>query len=116
MKLLLDEMISGEVAARLRDRDHDVTAVVADEGLKGSSDPVVFALAQEQERAVVTYNRIDFEPIVRAHGEANRTHCGLVIVNSRRFPNDQFAPLVNALDKLLNGPELQPGFTTWLKD
>ena len=115
MKLLLDEMISGDVAARLRDRGHDVIAVVADKGLKGSSDPAVFALAQEQGRAVVTYNRVDFEPIVRAHGEANRTHCGLVIVNSRRFPNDQFTPLVNALSKLMKGPELQPGFTIWLK-
>ena len=115
MKLLLDEMISGEVAVRLRDRGHDVTAVVVDQGLKSSSDPAVFAAAQEQGRAVVTYNRPDFEPIVRALGEANRTHCGLVIVNPRRFPNDQFTRLVDALDELLNGPELQPGFTTWLR-
>ena len=115
MKLLLDEMISGKVAERLRDRGHDVTAVVSDEGLRGSSDPVVFAIAQEQGRAVVTYNRADFEPIAGAHGEVNRTHCGLVIVNGRRFPSDRFTLLVNALDKLLHGPDLQPGFTTWLK-
>ena len=38
-----------------------------------------------------------------------------VIINSRRFPNDQFTRLVDALDELLNGPELQPGFTTWLR-
>jgi predicted nuclease of predicted toxin-antitoxin system len=115
VKLLLDEMISGEVAARLRDRDHDVIAVVVDQGLKGSSDSAVFAAAQEQGRAVVTYNRVDFEPIVRSLGEANRVHCGLVIINSRRFPNDQFTRLVDALDKLLNGPVLQPGFTIWLR-
>ena len=115
MKLLLDEMISGDVAARLRDRGHDVTGVVVDQALKSSTDPAVFAAAQEQGRAVVTYNRVDFEPIVRALGEADRTHCGLVIVNPRRFPSDQFARLVDALDKLLNGPELQPGFTTWLR-
>lgn len=115
MKLLLDEMISGEVAARLRARGHDVVAVVADRGMRGSTDAEVFAFAQQQERAVVTYNRIDFEPLARAQGEAGQTHCGLVIINAKRFPNDQFARLVDALEGFLNGPSLHPGFTTWLR-
>lgn len=116
MKLLLDEMISGEVAARLRDRGHDVVAVVTDEDLAGSSDAAVFAFAQEQERAVVTCNRIDFEPLAQALGQANRAHFGLIIVNAKRFPNFQLTRLVDALEKLLYGPELHPGFTTWLRD
>ena len=61
VKLLLDEQISGRVAERLRTQGHDVIATAALPEMRGLSDPDLFEAAQEQERAIVTYNRADFE-------------------------------------------------------
>jgi hypothetical protein len=84
VRLLLDEQISGKVADRLRDRGHDVAAATADPGLRGLSDPDLFGVAQQQGRAMVTYNRPDFEAIVREYAETDREHHGLVIVHPTR--------------------------------
>lgn len=116
MKLLLDEMISGQVADRLRQRGHDVIAVTAEPTLKGSSDTDIFQAAQNQGRAVVTYNRGDFQVLVEQYGQEGRDHQGLVIVNPKRHPNDQFSRLIDALEKLLETFELYPSFVTWLKE
>ena len=115
MKLLLDEQISGKVAERLQDRGHDVTAATDDPSLRGLSDPDLFGVAQQQGRALVTYNRVDFEPIVREYAETNRAHHGLVIVHPTRFPSREFARLVLAIESLLTGPDLAMGFFIWLQ-
>lgn len=71
MRLLLDEQISGKVAERLRDRGHHVTAATDDPSRRGLSDPDLFEMAQQQDRVLVTYNRVDFEPIIRARRTAS---------------------------------------------
>jgi Domain of unknown function (DUF5615) len=116
VKLLLDEQISGKVAERLRDCGHDVTAATDDPSLRGLSDPDLFEVAQQQGRAVVTYNRVDFEPIIREYAETNREHHGLVIVHPTRFPSWEFGRLTAALGGLLAGPGLGTGFLVWLQD
>ena len=116
MKLLLDEQISGKVAGRLRDRGHDVTAATDDPSLRGLSDPDLFEVAQQQGRALVTYNRVDFEPIIREYVQMDREHHGLVIVHPTRLPSWKFARMVAALEGLLEGPDLGRGFLIWLKD
>jgi hypothetical protein len=115
VKLLLDEQISGKVAERLRDRGHGVDAVTDDPSLRGLSDPDLFEVAQRQGRALVTYNRVDFEPIVREYAEANREHHGLVIVHPTRFPSWEFGRLVTAMEILLKGPSLGRSFLIWLR-
>ena len=116
MKLLLDEQISGKVAERLRDRGHDVTAATDDPTLRGLSDPDLFEVAQLQGRILVTYNRADFEPIVREYAEANREHCGLVIVHPTRFPSREFARLVAAIESFLVGSKAGPSLFAWLPE
>lgn len=115
MKLLLDEQISGKVAERLRDRGHDVTAATDDPSLRGLRDPDLFEVAQQQGRALVTYNRVDFEPIIRGYAAENRAHHGLVIVHPTRFPNWEFTRLVAAIESLLKGPKLGISFLIWLQ-
>lgn len=115
MKLLLDEQISGKVAERLRDCGHDVTAATDDPGLRGLSDPDLFEVAQEQGRALVTYNRVDFEPLVRECAQTDRQHHGLVIVHPTRIPSWEFAQLATALEGILDGPNLGSSFVVWLQ-
>jgi hypothetical protein len=114
VKLLLDEQISGKVADRLREQGRDVVAVTADPALRGLSDPDLFDVAQRQQRTVVTYNRADFEPIVRDYAANGQDHHGLVIVHPGRFPSWEFARLTKALAK----QALPPGgnFVIWLQE
>lgn len=117
MKLLLDEQISGKVAARLRKQGHDVVAVTDEPSLRGLSDPDVFEIAQAQGRAVVTYNREDFEAIVREYAGdgSGGGHHGLVIVHPLRFPGSDFARLSKALSQLAREDSLGKSFAVWLQ-
>lgn len=116
MKLLLDEQISGKVAERLRDRGHDVIAATDDPSLRGLGDPDLFEVAQQQGRAQVTYNRVDFEPITREYAQTDREHHGLVIVHPTRFPSWEFARLAAALEGLLVEPGPGRSFLIWLQE
>lgn len=116
MKLLLDEQISGKIAERLRDRGHDVMAATDDPSLRGLSDPDLFEVAQRQGRALVTYNRVDFEPIVRERAASNDDHHGLVLIHPTRLPNRELSRLTSALEGLLQGPELGRSFLVWLQE
>jgi hypothetical protein len=67
VKLLLDEMLSPEIARELRSRGHDVESVASNPDREALSDPEVLALARTEHRAVVTNNLRDFRPL---HHEA----------------------------------------------
>jgi predicted nuclease of predicted toxin-antitoxin system len=117
VSLLLDEQISGKVAERLRKQGCDAIAATADPALRGLSDPDLFEVAQRQRRALVTYNRTDFEAIVREWAAAGREHRGLVIVHPVRFPNREFARLSKALAHLTETfPASGGSFVTWLQE
>lgn len=116
MRLLLDEQISGKVAERLREQGHDVAATTADPTLRGLGDPDLFEVAQEQERALVTYNRADFEAIIREYAAAGPEHNGLVIVHSTRFPSRELARLSKALAELVESFPASKSFVTWLQE
>jgi predicted nuclease of predicted toxin-antitoxin system len=74
VKLLLDAHISGTVASRLRKLGYDVIAVTADPALRSLRDADVFEIAQREGRAIVTYDRDDFEALIRAYARAGRPH------------------------------------------
>lgn len=115
MRLLLDEHFSDEVAKRLRSLGHDVIALTADRKQRGLADLEVFEMAQRQGRTVVTYDREDFERLIRSYIESKRSHHGLILVDSRRLPGRDFTRLVNALSALVDGPDLGTNFVIWLK-
>ena len=53
-RLLLDEMLSGQIARQLREAGHDVTAVVEDRELIGIADEDVLARATADGRATTS--------------------------------------------------------------
>lgn len=102
--MLLDEMWSSEIAVQLRQRGHDVVAVGERLELRGKSDPVIFAMAQAEERAVVTENAIDYRPLAAALVSQGRSHAGLILTSNRRFPRHDARTagrLTKALHELL---------------
>jgi hypothetical protein len=117
VKLLLDEMIAAVVASQLRGRRRDVEAVSERRELRGLSDEDVFEHAQTTERAIVTYNRDDFLELDRRYRAENREHCGIVILNPRRFPQGpgSVGPLVTSLDRLIAAGPPYDCFIHWLQ-
>lgn len=101
--LLLDEHYSEDIAQTLRDKGHDVLAVVALPELRGGSDETVYRFATENNRRVVTENIKDFRPLLLAK-PADDTGASLLLVPPRRFPRGsgkRQAAIVAALDKWL---------------
>lgn len=109
MKLLLDEMLSPDIAEMLSGRGHDVQAVAA--SAHGElSDPEVLDLARSQRRAVVTNNVRDFRPLHIAAVQAGGAgHYGMVFMagNFRRTKAD-VGRIADALEvKLEHYPGLE---------
>jgi predicted nuclease of predicted toxin-antitoxin system len=116
VKLLLDEMISPQVAERLNAGGGDVVAVAADPGLRGLDDRDLFANAQGAERAFVTYNVSDYEPLTREWIEAGREHHGVVFISAATIPQGDLSRLHRALERFLESFEPWPGFVHWLSE
>jgi Domain of unknown function (DUF5615) len=84
VKVLLDEMYPGRLAAALCAEGIEATTV-AQLGLAGSADPDVFAAAVAGGHAVLTENVGDFTRLAAEHSTAGGRHHGLLIALSSRF-------------------------------
>ena len=108
-----DQRQGGGASAQTRARCPRTTDEPA---LRGLGDPDLFDVAQAKKRAVVTYNRADFEAIVREYAEVGRQHHGLVIVHPTRFPGSDIGRLVASLANLLDSPPRGKSFLVWLQE
>lgn len=117
MKLLLDEMISAKIAEQLQARGHDVRAVDQSPELRGLSDQDVFARAQQEQHAIVTYNREDFLALDRQYASRRHEHHGIVILHPRRFPQGEqsIGALLTSLSSLTEAGPPYPSFIHWLQ-
>lgn len=104
MRLLIDEMYPSAIAEQLRGRGHDASAVVERHELRASSDAALFALAQQERRAVVTENVGDFVVLASLADQRAEPHHGLVLVDPVKYPQGNqrtIGRLVRTLDALL---------------
>ncbi len=81
MKALLDEQLSPQIAALLRQAGHDVEAVADRAGL---SDRVILEVACRENRAVITNNIKDFRRLAAQWLARGRVHAGLILLPSSR--------------------------------
>jgi predicted nuclease of predicted toxin-antitoxin system len=117
VRLLLDEMLSPEIASEQVKRGHDVVAVAADPGLVDLPDEQVLQWATDQGRCLVTENVKDFEVLRRAAAAQGLTHAGLLYCGPRRFPRDRrfVGALAVALDRMIAAGQLPgPDEVGWL--
>ncbi len=111
LKLLLDEMYPPAIAEQLRRRGHDADAVAAKAELRALADPEIFAVAQHEQRVVVTENIDDFSAIADTHDRGGHPHHGLILLHPHRYPRGNartIGRMVTALERLLHE---QPGRT-----
>lgn len=117
-KLLLDEMLSGDIAAQLRAKGHDATAVVEDRALVGTPDEELLAHATSNGRCLVTANVHDFAAISSSWSSRERDHAGLIYIVNRLFPSDRsfVGAIVTALDEVIASRQLpSDGAETYLR-
>ena len=102
-RLLLDEMLSGAIARHLRDKGHDVSAVVEDSAVVGTPDEELLVYATSNGSRLVTANIRGFAAIHASWSSRGRRHGGLVYIVNRVFPSDRsfVGAIVTALDELL---------------
>ena len=115
--LLLDEMLSGNIADELRSKGHDVLAVVADSALLALPDDQILAHATAMGRALVTANIKDFMPLDAQYRAAGHTHAGLIFTSSKTLRQDRAytAAITGALSAFLDqDPGLRAGQVIFL--
>ncbi len=115
--LLLDEMLSDDIARQLRAMGYDVISVVAGPALVGLPDDQVLAYATTGGRALVTASTKDFVPLDSRYRAAGQSHAGLILVSTKTFPQNRGFPsaITTALAALLSGTtKIQPGQVLFL--
>jgi Domain of unknown function (DUF5615) len=107
-KLLLDEMLSGDIAAQLQALGHDVVAVVDDSALVGTPDEELLVHTAAEGRLLVTLNVRDFAAIHASWSSRGRSHAGLIYVVNQSFPSDRsfIGAIVTALDDMIAAGQL----------
>ena len=104
MKLMLDEMLTPDIARELRARGHDVEAVTGHPDWEGLSDSEIMVVARTEHRAIATNNLRDYRPL---HSEAitpgGSGHFGMIFIpgNYRRTKADT-GRIIAALETKLN--------------
>lgn len=102
VKLLLDEHLAPAIPAALRERGHDVVALVERPEWRQISDEDVLTVALDQRRAIVTNDIGDFRPLASVLLNGGGHHWGMVFVPSTYRPRHRGAGgLVTALAALL---------------
>jgi hypothetical protein len=118
LALLLDEMHAPVVAAKLRDRGHDVLAVAEQDDLRALTDEQLFRWASERDRRIVTENVKDFAPLLRRAEELRHHAAPLLFTSSRTFPRTRRnpGPMIDALDTWLRAAKAnEPPMADWLQ-
>jgi hypothetical protein len=118
LALLLDEMHAPVVAAKLRDRGHDVLAVAEQDDLRALTDEQLFRWASERDRRIVTENVKDFAPLLRRAEELRHHAAPLLFTSSRTFPRTRRnpGPMIDALDAWLRAAKAsEPPMEDWLQ-
>lgn len=97
MKYYLDEDLSQTIAELVRVHGIDAHSV-HEVGTEGGSDAEQLGRAAQEGRCMVTRNRDDFIRLTVEFFQAQRSHCGVLIV-TQRFPGNRFAAIAAALVK-----------------
>lgn len=116
MKALVDEQLSPQIAALLRQAGYDVVAVGERDNLVGSSDRVVLEVAAVEKRAVITNNVKDFRPLAAGRLAQGGSHAGLILLPSKRTrTRAAVATLACAIEKALRDhPDGLAGSERWI--
>jgi predicted nuclease of predicted toxin-antitoxin system len=84
--IMLDEDVNVLVAEIVRSRGFNVITT-SEIGRNGKSDEEQLEFSSQNQYAILTHNRIDFENLAKEYFVEGKTHCG-VIIAVRRAPQE----------------------------
>lgn len=116
MKALLDEQLSPQISALLRQMGYDVEAVADRPDLLGCTDRSIFEIASAEGRVVITNNIKDFRPLAAEWLAQGRVHAGLILLPSTRTrTRAAIAVLADRISTvLLDNPDGLSGSERWI--
>jgi predicted nuclease of predicted toxin-antitoxin system len=94
----LDEDVSWLVGELLRCRGYNVLST-QDAGQTGMKDPQQLAYAAQQQRAILTHHRNDFQRLAQEYLSSGQSHSGIIIA-VRRPPHDIAGRLLRLLNQI----------------
>jgi predicted nuclease of predicted toxin-antitoxin system len=111
VRLALDNHYSPSIARLLRDRGHDVVAVVELEWQR-EEDEVLLARCASDVRTLLTNNVADFAVIARTWQMQGRHHAGLLYTSDSSMPRHggMIGVYVRALDALMKANPASDAF------
>lgn len=104
LSLLLDEQISPTVAEQVRRKYPQVRVVAFREWrgarFMGTADSVFLPEAANEKLTLVTYDQRTIRPLLKSWMEQGIDHAGIVFVDAKTIPPQDFGGLVKALGQL----------------
>jgi hypothetical protein len=102
LRLLLDEHISHKVAIGFSKQMGAVPIEAIDQfekrRLAGVPDEIVLEEATRLGFTLVTYDVKTIPPLLRSWGEQGRSHAGVILIDDKTVPSDDFTRLIRSLN------------------
>ena len=104
LSLLLDEQISPSIADQLRRRNSKIHVLALSEWHSGTYlsayDYEILLAANVEKLSLVTYDLSTISPLLRSMHEQGKQHGGVIFIDNKTIPSNQFGVLVTALETL----------------
>lgn len=101
LSFLLDEQISPEVAKQIATKRPDIPIFSLHFWRKGHYlgvvDEIILKAAFTEQLTLITYDQQTISPILLEWGQANINHAGIVFIDYRSIPPNNFGKLVKAI-------------------
>jgi hypothetical protein len=101
LALLLDEQISPVIAEQVKRRRPDIPihslAQWQDGAMLGQADDMVLQAATAAGLTLVTYDLKTIPPLLVEWGAREQAHAGVIFIDNRTLPPQEFGPLMRAL-------------------
>jgi len=101
LSFLLDEQISPQIALQINKKREDIRIFSLQTWKKGDylgvGDSIILQTAAAEKLTLVTYDQKTIPPILVEWGQLNINHSGVIFIDYRSIPPNNFGALIKAI-------------------
>lgn len=101
LSFLLDEQISPEIAKQIKIKRPDISIFIIHTWQQGHylgvADEIILKAASAEQLTLITYDQQTIPPILWEWGQVNIDHAGVIFIDYRSIPPNNFGKLVKAI-------------------